>query len=183
MRMAAYVFAAAITLPSICVAEWIQRSGEKLSDTEFRKSDGSFSSWLVLVPDDRELYTAWQKPGASVHLAEIDAVRIGEPISAFVVFSGCEADSSGNCDVQMRFHVLAPDGSVYTETPPMEVWQGKTAPHAQALELSVAYLKVVIEPHEQLGTYHIESQVKDGLSGKVLFLRKSFRATSIVESP
>ncbi len=182
MRMAVFVFVAACIFPSICMAEWIERSGEKLSDTAFRKSDGSFSSWLVLVQDDQALYSAWQKPGASVRVNESEQVRINEPISAFIVFSGCEADSSGNCDVQMRFRVLAPDGSVYAESPPMEVWQGKKAPNAQLLELSVGYLKVAIEPHEQLGNYQVEAQVKDLVSGKVLLLQKPFRAASGAET-
>lgn len=176
MRMAVFFFVAAFIFPSFCMAEWIERSGEKLPDTAFRKSDGSFSSWLVLVPDDRALYSAWQRPGASVQVNETEQVRINEPISAFIVFSGCEADSSGNCDVQMRFRVLAPDGSVYTESPPMEVWQGKMPPHAQVLELSVGYLKVAIESHEQVGNYQVEVQVKDRISGKVLLLQKAFRA-------
>lgn len=182
MRIAVLLLFAAFTFSSNCMAEWIERSGEKLPDTAFRKSEGAFSSWLVLVPDDRALYTDWQKSGASVQVSETDQVRINEPISAFVVFSGCMADGLGNCDVQMRFRVLAPDGSVYTESPSMEVWQGKKAPNAQLLELSVGYLKVAIEPHEQLGNYQVEAQVKDLISGKVLLLQKPFRAASGAET-
>ena len=182
MRMAVLLVVAACTFPSTCMAEWIERSGEKLPDTAFRKSEGAFSSWLVLVPNDRTLYTDWQKPGASVQISETGQVRIDEPISAFVVFSGCMADAVGNCDVRMRFRVLAPDGSVYTESPSMEVWQGKKAPNAQLLELSVGYLKVAIEPHEQLGNYQVEVQVKDLVSGKVLLLQKPFRAASGAET-
>jgi hypothetical protein len=77
----------------------------------------------------------------------------------------------------MRFRVLAPSGALYAETPPMEVWHDKPAPPAKTLELSVEYLKIIVEPHDQRGQYVVMTQVRDNTSGNVLNLKKIFTAT------
>ncbi len=182
MRTAAYLLLVAALPPSVSMAGWIDKAKEKLPDTEFRKSDGSFGAWLMLVADDRKLYTDWAKPGASVNVNEVDTVRVNEPVSAFVVFSGCQPDLIGNCSVKMRYRVLSPNGTVHTETPSMEVWLHRSAPPARTWELGVDYLKMAIEPHEQLGNYQIQVQVRDENSGRVLSLQKSFRAASTAET-
>ena len=64
----------------------------------------------------------------------------------------------------------------------MEVWQNKPAPHARALELSVQYLKIVVEPHEPRGRYTIQAQVRDDNTGTVLTLQKVFSATDAQSS-
>ena len=58
----------------------------------------------------------------------------------------------------------------------MEVWDQKPAPPGKSLELSVQYLKVVIEPKDQLGKYMVFSQVRDNNSGTVLQLNAPFVA-------
>jgi hypothetical protein len=103
-------------------------------------------------------------------------VRINEPIYAFVVFSGCKPSVGGKCNVSTSFRVLRPDGKVYADTPSMQVWQDKQAPPGRALALSVQYLRVRIEPHEQRGRYTVEVQVRDENSGKIIALKKRFGA-------
>ena len=171
-----WILLAGFAFPPLASAGWIDRSGDSLADTAFRKSDAGFSAWLVFVPDDRKFYEAWNVPSESVEIQEIESVNINSPISAFVVFSGCKPDASGNCNVLMRYRVLAPDGSVYSDSPSMEVWKDKPAPQTRTLELSVEYLKVVVEPDEQMGRYSVQAQVKDVNSGRVLQLERVFTA-------
>jgi hypothetical protein len=59
----------------------------------------------------------------------------------------------------------------------MEVWHDKPAPQGCSLELSIQYLKVVIEPHEQRERYTVMTQVRDDNAGTVLFLQKVFTAS------
>lgn len=173
-----WFFLAALLLPLLASAQWIERGGGAMDDSPYRKSDGAFGAWLLLVPDDRALYEAWRVPGESVHVSEIDSVKVSSPVSAFVVFSGCAADASGNCAVHMRFRVLAPDGSVYADTPSMEVWNQRPAPPGKSLQLSVDYLKMIVEPHEQVGKYIIQVQVEDANAHKTLKLERVLHATS-----
>jgi hypothetical protein len=158
-------------------ADWINKSGERLPDGEDRKSLGSFGAQLILVSDDQQMFKVWGTPGETVNVSTVRSVSIGGQANAFVVFSGCAPSKSGQCDVTMQFRVYQPNGKVYASAPPMEVWQGRPAPPARMLELSVQYLKVVIEPKDLLGKYVVSATVKDNVSGASLQLSSPFTAT------
>lgn len=157
-------------------AGWTDRQGKPLPDAEDRKANGDFGAQLIFTTDEQGLFKKWATPSEGVNINTVDSVEINQPISAFVIFSSCKASSSGNCNVSMRFRVIQPDGKVYSETPEMEVWQDKPAPPGRSLELSVQYLKVRVEPHEQRGRYTVQTQIRDNNTGTVLLLQKSFAA-------
>lgn len=157
-------------------AQWIDKQGNRLANTDDRKSRGSFGAEIVFTTDAEVLEERWRTPSETVNIDSVDHVRVNEPIYAFVVFSGCKPSVAGKCNVSMSFRVLRPDGKVYANTPSMEVWQDKPAPPGRALALSVQYLRVRIEPHEQQGRYTVEVQVHDENGGKVLALKKRFGA-------
>ena len=162
--------------PAVASAGWINKAGESLPESNDRKSNGDFGAHMIFVADEDELFKRWSTPGKSVDVKTIDQVQVNGSINAFVIFSGCKPDATGNCSVAMTFRVVQPDGKVYAETPPMEVWSDKPAPRGRSLELSVQYLKIVIEPSDQLGKYVISTQVRDNNSGKVLKLVGPFTA-------
>lgn len=165
-----------LLFPAIAFAGWINKQGESLPDSDNRKAVGDFGAQLIFVGDENQLFNRWATPSETVDVKTIDSVKVNESINAFVVFSGCKPDKKGNCSVAMRFRVIQPDGKVYADTPPMEVWDGKPAPRGKAIELSVQYLKVRIEPNDQLGKYVIYTQVRDNNTGKVLQLQSPFTA-------
>jgi len=158
-------------------AQWIDKQGNRLADTEDRKSIGTFGAEIVFTTDAESLEDRWATPSETVKVDSVENVRINEPSSAFIVFSGCKPRTTGKCNVSMTFRVFQPDGAVYANTPSMEVWRDKQAPPRRALALSVQYLRVRIEPHEQRGRYTVQVQVRDENSGNVLLLKKSFSAT------
>lgn len=168
--------AALLLVPIISFAGWKDKAGEALPDTDFRKSIGEFGVQLIFVGNEKELFEKWAIPSRTVDVSTVDSVRINEAINAFVLFSGCKVDEAGNCNVSMRFRVLKPDGSLYAGTPPMEVWHDKPAPIDGELELSVQYLKIVIEPTDPLGEYQVQAQIRDNNSEKVLQLSRPFKA-------
>lgn len=180
MNVFALVFLGA--LYSTANAGWINKQGDGLPDSEDRKSTGDFGAQLVFVADEQALFKTWATPSETVDLKTVEGVTINQPISAFVIFSGCKPTAKGQCNVSMRFRVIRPDGKVYSETPAMEVWQDKPAPRGHALELSVQYLKIVVEPHEQRGRYVVQTQVRDDNTGAVLSLQKAFSATDAESS-
>ena len=157
-------------------AAWVDRRGEHLPDTPYRRSNGDFVAQMVFVEDEQELFTTWSKPSESVNVRDIDSISINSPINTFIVFGGCRPDARGNCSVVMRFRVIGPDGKVYSETPAMEVWHEKRLPPNRSLQLSVDYLKVIIEPHEQRGKYVVNTEVRDNIAGTSLRLQKAFTA-------
>lgn len=162
--------------PLVASAGWINKAGEPLPDSGARKATGSFGANLLFVSDENELQKRWSTPSANVEVKTTDKVALNRAISAFVVFSGCKPDERGNCNVSMRFRVLQPDGKVYAETPAMEVWHDKPAPPGKSLELSVQYLRLLLEAKDPLGKYIISSQVRDDNTGSVLQLQAPFTA-------
>ena len=169
-------FIVLLFLPTLAFSGWINKQGEELPETEYRKAVGDFGVQLILVGDENKLFKNWAIPSETVDVSTIDSVKVNEFINAFVIFSGCKPDEKGNCSVAMRFRVIRPDGEVYADTPPMEVWENKPVPPGKTLELSVAYLKVRIEPKDQLGRYVIHTQVRDNNTGTVLLLHSPFTA-------
>ena len=164
-------------VPSLAFPVWVNKKGEKLADVENQKSIGNFGAQLILVADENELFKRWATPSVSVDVKTIDSVKVNGFINAFVVFGGCKPDAKGNCNVSMQFRVTQPDGKVYTETPSMEVWENKPSPQGKALELSVQYLKLLIEPKDQLGQYVVYTEVRDKNSDAVLKLQSPFMAS------
>lgn len=172
------VFVLAVAAAAFCAkADWINKSGERLPDSESRKSAGNFGAQLILVRDDQQMFKIWNTPAETVNVSTIESVSVGSQANAFIVFSGCMPNKSGRCNVTMQFRVYQPNGKVYASTPPMEVWEDKPAPPARSLELSTQYLKVVIEPQDLLGKYTVSANVKDNVSGTLLQLSSAFTAT------
>ena len=75
-------------------AGWSNPNGDKLEDTDFRKSNGPLIAQLLLVSDAQKLYSDWEKPSTYFHAQETASVSRNSEINAFIVFSGCEADES-----------------------------------------------------------------------------------------
>lgn len=173
----ARLLAVCVLLPIAAWAGWISKSGEPLPDTDSRKAVGDFGVQLLLVRDEKALIKNWNTPSETVEMTPTDTVEVNGAIHAFIVFSGCARDKEGRCSVAVRFKVTKPDGSVYGETPPMEVWYLKPAPRGHFLELSADYLKIVIEPKDPVGRYRIEAQVRDNNSRVVIPLSTSFSVT------
>ena len=167
-----------LLLPTLASAGWINRNGEALPDTDANKAIGDFGAQMIFVADERELLSRWRTPSEMVEVKTIRKVETNGFINAFIVFGGCKPDANGNCSVVMRFRVLRPDGKVYAETPAMEVWREKPAPQGKSLQLSVQYLKIRIEPHDQVGRYIVETQVEDENSGVIMQLKGPFTAST-----
>ena len=165
-------------VPAVALAGWINKSGDPLPDSDDRQSAGDFGAQMIFVGDENELFKQWATPSVTVNVKTLESVEVNGSINAFVVFSGCKPGTNGNCSVAMRFRVLRPDGQIYADTPPMEVWNEKPAPPAKSLELSADYLKVIIEPKDQLGMYTVQAQIRDNNSGAVLQLSRPFTAVA-----
>lgn len=168
-----------LLVPLVASAGWINKTGGAPPDSGARKAAGSFGANLLFVSDENELQKRWATPSPNVEVRTTDKVALNRAISAFVVFSGCQPDERGNCNVSMRFRVLQPDGKIYTETQAMEVWHDKPAPPGKSLELSVQYLRLLLEAKDQLGKYIISSQVRDDNTGSVLQLQAPFTAIKV----
>ena len=122
----------------------------------------SFNVQLIVTAKGREVLAAWERPSAVPF--QIEPVRVaprGVFLSALVLFKGCRADDSGNCNAQMDVVALDPNGRVYGTMRATELWQGKPAPPPGYTQLSLRYMGVVIEPNDPSGKYRVIVQARD----------------------
>jgi hypothetical protein len=156
--------------------QWRTQEGNKIPDSDSKKSGKSFGAQLVLTNKDKALYTAWNLPSEGIYIDTSSTVKRHQSISAFIVFDGCKESVKGNCRLVVEFTVIQPDGKLYSQTPPMEVWHEKKKPPQKALELSVDYLKIVFEDGEQVGNYAIIAKVSDLNAHESISLKSKFTA-------
>ena len=157
-------------------AQWIDKTGRSIPDDENMKSAENFIAQLILTTDEQGLLKKWNTPSETVNVNTSSTVERNSPISAFIVFGGCKVDQQGNCDLATKFKIYQPDGKLYADLPEMEVWSGKPVPPNRSIQLSVAYLKVVIENGEQLGKYRVDSVVTDKIGKERVKLSSVFEA-------
>jgi hypothetical protein len=157
-------------------AGWVDMQGNSLPDTASLKSIGDFGVNLILTDKEEEFFKRWNTPSRVVQFTSTNKIKRGEFITALIVFIGCGVDKSGNCNLLVKFTINQPNGSVYGELPLQEVWVDKPAPPNNSLGLSIAYLKIRIEPNEPLGKYKVFADIIDRNLGKTLHLTQSFDA-------
>jgi hypothetical protein len=67
----------------------------------------------------------------------------------------------GNCDSEVDFKLLKPDGSIYAEHSGVELWKRKPSPPRGNLQLSVANLGFKVELQDPPGKYTLRAVVHD----------------------
>jgi hypothetical protein len=129
---------------------------------------GDFSVMQIATTEPDRLMSDWLKPSAGVNVGTASAVHRNQPVVTFIVFSGCQADASGACNVTADFDTFTPSGEVYDQTRGAKVWVGHRAPPARAVQLSEGGLGLRIENKDALGIYTIRATVTDHVSGATL---------------
>lgn len=169
-----------LMLPSFSAAKWNDKEGKILEDTEWMKSSGEFGAQLVLIGDEKEFFKRWETPSRDVHLNTISQLQRGDSLITPIIFSGCYTNNEGNCNVVVDFNVLKPDGTSYADLNDIEVWIDKPAPPKGILELSVGYLKIIIEPEDSLGKYIVKANVTDRIKESSFMLTQEFTVTNVL---
>jgi len=127
----------------------------------WRASTGDFAAMMVFTDEPQKFLEEWSKPPEAVpQISSVESAHRGDTVVAFVFFSGCKANK-GNCDCEVDFRLLRPDGSVYAEHSGVELWKRKPPPPGGNLQLSVANLGFRVEPLDPLGKYNLKASVHD----------------------
>jgi len=168
-----FILLALLLLPDMMLASFIGPNKEPLPNAEYRKCTPGFCAELVITNDSEKALKNWELPSEGVHFPYSGKMNKGEIISAFVVFKSCSTTDKGNCRLTQQVTIIQPDGKVYAEIPESEVWFDKPSPDEGAIGLSVDYVKLIVEPHEQIGNYKFIVIVNDYVSGKSTKLTKS----------
>lgn len=117
---------------------------------------------LIVTAEGRELFESWGSPnGKPFEIVPVTTAPRGEFLSAVVLFEGCTADASGNCNVELDIVAYDPAGKVYGEMKGAELWQHRPAPAPGHSQLGVSYMGLEIEPQDPAGTHRVEALARD----------------------
>lgn len=128
---------------------------------------------LLVTNQPGTVFSRWRE-GQRLEPSSVKTARRGEPVAALVLFSGCQANKQGQCDVRMSMLVEDPAGKVYGESKDSEVWVGKAPPPPGTRQLGVGYMMVLIEPKDPPGKYRIKAHITDHIAGGALDREWSF---------
>lgn len=153
-------------------SQWIDRQGQPLPQTLSMRSDGNLGVQLVLTPDEKRFRHTWSTATAAPQLRSTDSLRRGEQISALVLFHGCAAGRNGKCDGDVKFTLIDPTGK---NVPAGEGPLWSLPPQLGRILLSDTSLTVGFDGEDKLGTYKVQANVTDKVSGKKLELVAPFK--------
>lgn len=154
-------------------AQWRQ-GGKDVPDTEWRKTDGDFGAMFLVTDDPKGFFERWNRPPSPDYKPELttaSSAKRGDTVAGMVLFTGCAPDPDGNCDSEVDFKVLYPDGSTYADLKGAELWKGKPAP--SSLQVSVGNLGLEIEDDDPFGVYRLEAVVRDNIADRKITLRQT----------
>lgn len=121
-----------------------------------------FRATLVLAEDKAAFQDVWDRPPTARQPAiwTLDKVACSETAYAFVLFSGCAPDATGDCLLVASLEVLKSDGSTFVNVPDIPLWKSppQTPTHLQMAEQS---MEIAIDEEEPLGIYNIQCKVCD----------------------
>jgi hypothetical protein len=128
-------------------------------------SSGGLAIVQIAVADPNGLVADWRKqtPGVQVHMTE--ATVRHKALYTFIIFKGCKADASGNCNLTADYEVIGPDGKLFSKQTDVSVWVARPAPSEAALQLSTGALGLLIEDKDLLGAYLIKTTTTDHIAG------------------
>jgi hypothetical protein len=181
MRAPAAVLALALLATSSAAAQnfWRENGVPIKHPPPNLASDDPFAVEQIATADPDQLMSNWAKPTPGVVIpAATTTTPRNKPLVTFIIFSGCKADSAGNCNVTADFLTTGPAGQVYDDTKAAEVWVGKPPPPGYNLQLSAGGLGIVFEEKDPLGAYVVRATITDHVSGKVLHTQQTLTVTA-----
>jgi len=177
------LIAGALALGVLCTPQaassqdsWL-RNGEHAPPDPSRASSGEFAVQMISTLDPDGLFTAWNTKGEGVRIVAAQGMRRHQPIATFAVFTGCQRDGLGQCNVTGVFDVLDPAGQPYAHHA-VDIWVGLPPPPGRNLQLSMNGLGLRIEDKDPLGTYRVKLTVTDMNAGITLATEQSLTATA-----
>lgn len=116
---------------------------------------------LQLWSTDRERFIdQWSQP-TPPRLTTNSEVQRNKPIYQFIIFSGCQANMAGNCNLSGKVTMTDPAGEAYGDPLIFPAWDNLPQPEGSLLSLSSASIGLTVEDGERLGIYRIKLSFTD----------------------
>lgn len=162
-------------LPLAAQSGWIDPSGKPIPDSDNMRSAGDFGIQIVLTANEGQFRQTWNSSTPPPKLTTTNTVRLGETVSALLIFHGCAPNVGGVCDVVSDFILEGPDGSKMTAGGG-PVWSGKPM-QQRLLQLGQASMTVGFDKTDPVGDYKVTATVKDKVFGRVLSVTARLKVT------
>lgn len=156
-----------------CFAE-MYINGQPTKESPWAKSKGGLYAAMYLTDNAKAAYESWAekpRPDYEPRIATINTAKRGDLVSAIILISGYETNSTSGCNVVVDYEVLNPDGSSYGKVPGMPVCTNSAA--SPGFSISESSLDFSIEPSDQTGEYKINALVNDNLDGTQITLQQT----------
>lgn len=167
MKHLVTIFLLAI-VPAGVWAEFMTPDGKTIADTAYRKSVNNFGAQLVITNKEDMLLESWNAPLEGIYLPTADQIQKGETITALIAFKGCAQNKNGDCELSYKIKILRPDGALFADLP-----SDRPNPKEDYSGLNVGYIRLIVRPYNQTGTYTFVADVQDHVSGTNFSLTNS----------
>lgn len=175
--LAASIAALAATAPGLALPGRAGQAAETPPDSHARAGD--FQALQIATVDDKRLLREWAQP-TPPNLTTNEATERNKPIYVFIVFSGCQADARGECDVVADFEVIDPKGRPYGKQVSTPLLKGKPAGSPAMLQLGNASMGLTVEDGEGLGVFRVRTKVTDRNARRSVVTEQSLAVTEAV---
>lgn len=165
----------AAILPLVAQGAWTDATGKLMPDTESMRSAGDFGVQIAFTKDEEQFRHTWNSSKTPPKLSTTNTVRLGESVSAMLIFYGCSPNAGGVCDVASEFVIESPDGSkIPVGGGP--IWVGKPI-QQRLLQLGQASITVGFDKNDPIGDYKITANIKDKVSGRAVSVMNWLKVT------
>lgn len=126
-------------------------------------TDGPFEAVVLAVPDLDTFDREWAVTTDGAQVTSTDRLIRNKPTFVVVLFGGCAKNDQGNCRIDVRHELTAPDGKAYDGLDGSKANPAQVIPmnNTNAFFLAPQLLGIRIEPGEQLGPYRLRVTVSD----------------------
>ena len=108
-------------------------------------AQGPFGVVQAATLDRDQLLASWAKPSPGVRLKVTTRAHLGQTLTTFITFRGCQPNASGNCHLTARYEVRSPSGKLVAH-PVLAVWSNKPHPHDGVISLGETTLDMTFKP-------------------------------------
>jgi len=150
---------------------WLDKDGNPVPETAWQKSSGRLGAMLFFTGDPEGLFERWLQPTTGVYLFETEKVSRGSSVLVTVVFSGCEPDDKGLCQLVASYRLTSADGRELRPSKASDLWLNKAPPRDGAQQLAAQGL--MYSPEEaDAGPVEVRAYIFDRVSKNRLLLSR-----------
>lgn len=146
---------------------WLS-NGKAVTDRPDFAVSGGFGVMQIATNDPDQLMAEWRKPTPGVSAKVSTQTPRHRQITTFLVFKGCRADASGNCNVTADFDVYDPTGKPCAQSKLIKVWVNLPPAPGNNLQISSTGFGVSFDDGDSSGAYRVVATTTDHNAGVTL---------------